>query len=147
MTVATLTHESLLEVTTARCEADQLPYFDVLSPQEAVVLLAADSQARLVDVRTHTELDWIGMPDISSGQFVHVEWNQYPSGARNINLLSTLETTVPKDAPALFLCYSAVYSKHVATAVVQAGHAAAMDMLEGPEGAKDTRGHRKTMEG
>ncbi|CAJ0807610.1 rhodanese-like domain-containing protein [Ralstonia sp. L16] len=147
MTATTLTRESLLEAAAARREADQLPYFGALSPQEAAALLAADPQARLVDVRTRAELDWVGTPDISPSQFVHVEWNQYPGGVRNTNFLSALEAAVPKDAPVLFLCRSAARSKHAAAAAAQAGYAAAMDVLEGFEGAKDTEGHRKTVEG
>ena len=52
MIATTLTRESLLEAAAARREADRLPYFGALSPQEAAALLAADPQARLVDVRT-----------------------------------------------------------------------------------------------
>ena len=147
MTAITLTRESLLEAAAARREADQLPYFGALSPQEAAALLAADPQARLVDVRTRAELDWVGTPEVPSGQFVHVEWNQYPGGVRNPNFLSALEAAVPKDAPVLFLCRSAARSKHAAVAAAQAGYKQAMDVLEGFEGAKDGEGHRKTVEG
>jgi len=100
-----------------------------------------------VDVRTRAELDWVGTPDVSPSQFVHVEWNQYPGGVRNANFLSALEAAVPKDVPVLFLCRSAARSKHAAAAAAQAGYATAMDVLEGFEGAKDTEGHRKTVEG
>ena len=147
MTATTLTRESLLEAATARREDDQLQYFGALSPQEAAALLAADPQAHLVDVRTRAELDWVGTPDVAPDQFTHVEWNQYPGGVRNANFLSALEAAVPKDVPVLFLCRSAARSKHAAVAAAQAGYTLAMDVLEGFEGAKDSEGHRKTVEG
>lgn len=148
MTATTLTRASLLEAATARREADQLQYFGALSPQEAAALLALDPQAHLVDVRTRAELDWVGTPDVAPDQFTHVEWNQYPGGVRNPNFLNALEAAVPKkDAPVLFLCRSAARSKHAAKAAAEAGYTAAMDVLEGFEGAKDSEGHRKTVEG
>lgn len=116
MTTTMLACESLLEAATTHREVDQLPYFGALLPQEAVALLVADPQARLVDVRTHTKLGWVDTPGVSPGQFAHVEWNQYSSGARSANFLSMLEATVPKGTPAPFLHRSAARPKHTATA-------------------------------
>jgi rhodanese-related sulfurtransferase len=147
MTATTATRESLLDAAAARRDAGQLPYFGALTPQETAALLAADPRARLVDVRTRAELDWVGTPDVAPDQFVHVEWNQYPGGVRNPSFLDVLEAAVPRDAPVLFLCRSAARSKHAAMAAAQAGYKLAMDVLEGFEGAKDTEGHRKTVEG
>lgn len=147
MTATTPTREALLDAATARREAGQLPYFGALTPEETAALLAADPQARLVDVRTRAELDWVGAPQVPASQFVHVEWNRYPGGVRNPDFLAELEAAVPKNAPVLFLCRSAARSKHAAAAATQAGYALAMDVLEGFEGAKDAAGHRKTVEG
>ncbi|MHA6878743.1 rhodanese-like domain-containing protein [Ralstonia pseudosolanacearum] len=147
MTATTPTREALLDAAAARREAGQLPYFGALTPEETAALLAADPQARLVDVRTRAELDWVGAPQVPASQFVHVEWNRYPGGVRNPDFLAELEAAVPKNAPVLFLCRSAARSKHAAAAATQAGYALAMDVLEGFEGAKDAAGHRKTAEG
>ncbi|HIA2355110.1 TPA: rhodanese-like domain-containing protein, partial [Burkholderia contaminans] len=51
-----------------------LNYAGALLPAEAFELLQLDPSARLVDVRTRAELDWIGRPLVGDGQYLHLEW-------------------------------------------------------------------------
>lgn len=57
----------------------QLTYAGAVSPVEAFQLLQLDPRARLVDVRTQAELDWVGKPVVGGGQYAHIEWVSYPS--------------------------------------------------------------------
>jgi rhodanese-related sulfurtransferase len=139
--------DELLSAAGARREAGQLPYYGALSPEEAYRLLQADPSARLVDVRTKAELDWVGGPALPAEQLVHVEWSGYPGGAQNPAFVEQLAAQVAQDAPLLFLCRSAARSKHAARTATQAGFKIAIDVLEGFEGKPDAEGHRNTVEG
>ena len=126
---------------------NQLPYAGAVSPAEAFELLQLDSSARLVDVRTRAELDWVGRPVIGDGQYAHVEWTRYPGGVPNPEFLDQLRLVASADTPVLLLCRSAARSKLAAIAATQAGFTRAFDLLEGFEGDKDGQGHRKTVAG
>ena len=125
----------------------QLPYAGAVSPAEAFELLQLDPRARLVDVRTRAELDWVGRPVVGDGQYAHVEWTRYPGGVPNAEFLAQLKSAVEADAPVLFLCRSAARSKLAAIEAAKAGFTQAYDLLEGFEGDKDSQGHRKTVTG
>jgi rhodanese-related sulfurtransferase len=125
----------------------QLAYAGALLPAEAFELLQLDPAARLVDVRTRAELDWVGRPLVGDSQYVHVEWTRYPGGVPNPDFIAQLKTQALAGTPIVFLCRSAARSKLAAVAAAQAGFTKAFDILEGFEGTKDGQGHRKTVEG
>ncbi|HEX7683189.1 MAG TPA: rhodanese-like domain-containing protein [Trinickia sp.] len=126
----------------------QLSYAGAVSPAEAFELLQLDPNARLVDVRTRAELDWVGRPLVGDGQYVHIEWTRYPGGVPNPEFAAQLRQAVSSpDTPMLFLCRSAARSKLAAIAAAQEGYTKAFDLLEGFEGDKDGHGHRKTVSG
>ncbi|PLZ02793.1 sulfurtransferase [Burkholderia sp. WAC0059] len=141
------TLEQLYGEAEKRRNENQLPYAGAVLPAEAFELLQLDPQARLIDVRTRAELDWIGRPVVGDGQYAHVEWTRYPGGVPNPAFLDELRAAAPADAPVLFLCRSAARSKLAAVEAAKAGYARAFDLLEGFEGEKDSRGHRKTVSG
>ncbi|KAF1029277.1 MAG: hypothetical protein GAK40_00560 [Burkholderia plantarii] len=141
------TLEQLHAQADARRAAGNLNYAGALSPAEAFEFLQLDPAARLVDVRTRAELDWIGRPIVGDGQYVHIEWTRYPGGVPNPDFLTQLHAAAGPDTPIVFLCRSAARSKLAAVAAAEAGFTKAFDLLEGFEGAKDTNGHRKTVEG
>ncbi|CAG9267139.1 Rhodanese-related sulfurtransferase [Paraburkholderia unamae] len=141
------TLEQLYAQAEKRRVENQLPYAGAVSPAEAFELLQLDPRARLVDVRTRAELDWVGRPVIGDGQYAHVEWTRYPGGVPNVEFLAQLKSAVEADAPVLFLCRSAARSKLAAIEAAKAGFTKAYDLLEGFEGDKDGQGHRKTVTG
>jgi rhodanese-related sulfurtransferase len=141
------TLEQILAQADVRRTENQLPYAGALSPAEAFEFLQLNPAARLIDVRTRAELDWVGRPVIGDGQYAHIEWTRYPGGVPNSEFIDTLRGIASTDTPVLFLCRSAARSKLAADAAQQAGFARAYDILEGFEGAKDGHGHRKTVEG
>jgi len=130
----------------ARNRATQLgvPYAGAVTPMEAFAILQGDTSARLVDVRTRAEWEWVGRPQGA----VFIEWNQWPIGTRNPAFEKELLTRVPdKAAPVLFICRSGGRSHHAALLAQQVGYARAFNVLEGFEGDKDAHGHRGTVGG
>ena len=120
-----------------------LPYAGALTPQEAHELLRANPKAKLVDVRTRAEWDWVGrIPGA-----VEVELLTYPGSRPNPNFLQELEQKVGKDAPVMFICRSGARSHNAAMLASQAGYGECYNVLEGFEGDKDQTGHRSTTGG
>ena len=122
----------------------KLPYAGALLPQEAFQLLQAMPAAKLVDVRTQAEWDWVGrIPGA-----VMLEWNTWPSGELNDEFVPRLEASATKSTdPVLFICRSGARSHGAAVAAAKAGYSAAYNVLEGFEGDKDPQGHRSTVGG
>src|SRR5687767_14070059 len=119
----------------------KLTYAGALLPAEAHALMQAG--AKLVDVRTEPELQYVGPVPGSET----IEWNTYPDGTRNPDFLEQLTRAVPKDQPVMFLCRSGVRSHQAALAATQAGWKEAYNVLEGFEGDKDAEGHRNAVGG
>lgn len=127
-----------------RARSMKLPYAGALLPAEAHALVTKAADAKLIDVRTKAELEWVGRVPGA----VTIEWNTWPGGAQNPNFLRELQDQVKaKDAPVLFLCRSGGRSHNAAAAATQVGYANAFNVLEGFEGDKDTQGHRNTVGG
>jgi rhodanese-related sulfurtransferase len=133
--------EAIKRAARERATALKLPYAGALLPKEAHALM--DAGAKLVDVRTKAELEWVGrVPGALS-----VEWNTWPGGKPNPDFVTQLESQVEKEVPVLFLCRSGGRSNSAATAAVKAGYREAYNVLEGFEGDKDSNGHRNTSGG
>lgn len=141
------TLEQILAQAEKRRAEHQLPYAGAFTPAEAFELLQLNPDARLVDVRTRAELDWVGRPVVGDGQYIHIEWTRYPGGIPNPEFVEQLRAAISPDKPVIFLCRSAARSKLAAVAAEKAGFTKAYDLLEGFEGAKDGHGHRKTGDG
>ncbi len=132
---------------TARARAAGLPYAGAITPQEAWDLLRLHPSAKLIDVRTNAERHWVGQVALPPGQHMAVEWTSWPSGIVNPQFVEQLGEIAAKDDVLLFLCRSAVRSKHAAKLASDHGFTNAFDILEGFEGNKDAAGHRKSVEG
>lgn len=127
----------------ARQRAQQLnlPYAGALLPAEAYALMQAG--AKLVDVRTRAELDFVGAVPGSAV----IEWNSYPDGRRNPDFLAQLDADVSKDQPVMFLCRSGNRSHHAAIAATESGWQECYNILEGFEGDRDADKHRNSVGG
>jgi rhodanese-related sulfurtransferase len=118
-----------------------LSYAGALLPAEAHKLMQAG--AKLVDVRTKPELQYVGKVPGS----LAVEWQTYPGSRENPEFLAELAAAVPKDAPVMFICRSGARSHSAADAATRAGWREAYNVLEGFEGNKDSEQHRNTVNG
>jgi rhodanese-related sulfurtransferase len=133
--------ESIRQAAAERARQMKLPYAGALLPGEAHALMQAG--AKLVDVRTRAELDWVGR--VPGAAFV--EWNSYPEGRTNPSFLDELAGVAAKDEPVMFLCRSGNRSHFAAHVATQGGWQECYNVLEGFEGERDANRHRSSMNG
>ncbi len=138
-----MTISAILEAAQARAKDMQLPYIGALLPSEAYALLQQAPGAKLVDVRTRAEWDYVGRVPGA----VQIEWQRYPTGQPNPDFLVELQSQVDPEALVMFMCRSGVRSHAAASASAAAGYTQAFNVLEGFEGDKDRDGHRNTVGG
>ena len=122
-----------------------MSYAGDLKPTDAWELLAADSRAQLVDVRTRPEWAFVGLPDLSSlGRRPLLQsWQAYPSMEVDANFAAELARQIPdRDAPVLFICRSGGRSRAAAAALTAAGYPHCYNVAEGFEGNPDAERHR-----
>lgn len=135
--------DKILEVARKRAQEMGLPYSGALTPKEAYEVWRGKPGARLVDVRTRAEWDYVGrIPDA-----VEVELQTYPGGRPNPGFVADLERQVEKTAPVLFICRSGGRSHNAALLATKAGFADAYNVLEGFEGDRNEKGQRNTVGG
>ncbi|HZX33499.1 MAG TPA: rhodanese-like domain-containing protein [Rhodocyclaceae bacterium] len=133
----------ILSLAQERAKAMNLPYEGALTPQEAYEVLQLAPGAKLVDVRTRAELDWVGRVPGA----VEVEWIHYPGGARNENFLAQLKQQVDSESLTLFMCRSGGRSDMAARTATEAGYTDCYNVLEGFEGDRDANGQRNRVGG
>ena len=135
--------DDILSTAKQRGQEMGLPYAGALTPQEAHDLMQHHAKAKLVDVRTRAEWDWVGrVPNA-----VEVELQSYPGGRPNPAFMEDLQKKVPKDAVVMFLCRSGGRSHNAAALAVQGGYDNSFNVLEGFEGDRDADSHRGTVGG
>lgn len=133
----------LLQKAAERARQLGLPYGGALTPAEAHELWRSAPGARLVDVRTRAEWDYVGrIPGA-----VEIELLTYPGNRPNPAFVAELEKQVDKSAPVLFICRSGGRSHNAALLALQAGYRSAFNVLEGFEGDRDAQGHRNSVGG
>ena len=107
----------ILSLAQERAKAMGLSYAGAVTPAEAQAALQLAPGAKLVDVRTRAELDWVGrVPDA-----IEIEWSRYPGMARNENFLAQFKQQVDHEALVFFLCRSGARSDQAAKLVTEAG--------------------------
>src|SRR5215470_1686103 len=110
------TISDILKAAQARAAEKKLSYEGELLPVEAFELLKNEPSAKLVDVRTRAELDYVGrIPGAEE-----VEWEFYPDGKRNPHFLEQLRKRIDPNSFVLFICRSGSRSHHAAEAAVAA---------------------------
>ncbi len=120
-------------------------YAGDLSVQDAWALLKSDPAARLIDVRTTAEWNFVGVPDLAElGRDVAlVEWQVFPAMQVNPGFVARAgQDAADKSAPVLFLCRSGARSRSAAIAMTRAGYAKAYNIAGGFEGDLDGERHR-----
>jgi rhodanese-related sulfurtransferase len=133
----------ILNTAQARAKKLNLSYEGALLPSEAHQLLHLAPGAKLVDVRTRAELDFVGrVPDA-----VAIEWATYPGMKPNPHFLAALEQQVDKESLVLFLCRTGGRSHNAAIAATQAGFTDCYNILEGFEGDKNDTEQRNKVNG
>ena len=81
-------------------------------------------------------------------QAICVEWQSFPTGARNPGfVVEASQALGDKNAPVLLLCRSGARSRAAAIALTEAGFAQAFNIAGGFEGDPDGEGHRGNRNG
>jgi rhodanese-related sulfurtransferase len=136
--------DDVLAAAQQRAATQGLAYFGAVTAEEAYTLANGLPNARIIDVRTRPEWDFVGHIPCT----VLIEWNSYPAGARNPAFLHELKAVAPDpETPLLFLCRSGQRSDGAARVATAAGYRKAFNILDGFEGARDGEGHRGTLGG
>jgi len=137
------TVSEMLAAAQARGVEKKLSYDGEVLPAEAYELLKKAPGAKLVDVRTHAEWDYVGrIPGA-----VEIEWQSYPDGKPNPTFVEQLKQQVHPEALVMFICRSGARSHQAATAAAAAGYTQGYNVLEGFEGNKNADSHRNTVGG
>ncbi len=124
-------------------------YAGDVSVDEAWRVLLEDKDAVLIDVRTHAEWSYVGIPDTSAlgKDLLCIEWQTYPSMDVNEEFAGTVAQAVgsigaSKGSNLFFICRSGVRSRSAAIAMTAAGYQAAHNVAGGFEGDLDEERHR-----
>lgn len=133
----------ILNAAQQRARELNLPYEGALMPDEAYEIWQSAPGAKLVDVRTRAELDWVGRIPGS----VEVEWLTYPGMKLNPHFMAQFEQMVDKEALVLFICRSGHRSHNAAILATQAGYSDCYNVLEGFEGDRNPIKQRKSING
>lgn len=111
----------------------KLNYEGALTPQEAWQVLELAPAAKLVDVRSHAELELVGRVP----QAMHIEWAFYPGWSPNPDFMAQFRMQVDPESLVMFLCRTGARSDKAANAAHAAGYTAVYNVLEGFEGDTD----------
>ena len=133
----------LLRLAHQRAQDMDLPYAGALTPAEAYEVWQLAPGAKLVDVRTRAEWDWVGRVPGA----VEIEWLTYPGNQPNLQFMATLKREVDAESLVMFLCRSGGRSDMAARAATAAGHSDCYNVLEGFEGDKDAHEQRNHIGG
>jgi rhodanese-related sulfurtransferase len=133
----------ILERARQRAREHGLDYAGAVTPDEAFELLQHNQAARLIDVRSAAEWQFVGtVPGAAN-----IEFKTYPGMAPNPHFLAQLTQQVDKECLALFLCRTGARSDAAASMAARAGYTEAFNILEGFEGDKNMHGHRGALNG
>ena len=137
------TVSEILKTAQQRAQDTNLPYEGALLPAEAYQLTAQAANAKLVDVRTRAEWEYVGVIPSS----IQIELLTYPGSKPNPDFLEELKANVDKEAIIMFICRSGARSHNAAMLATQAGYLDCYNVLQGFEGDKDANGHRNSVGG
>ncbi|MCK9992456.1 MAG: hypothetical protein Dbin4_00976 [Alphaproteobacteria bacterium] len=88
----------LLRLAQQRAQEMKLPYAGALTPAEAYEVWQLAPGAKLVDVRTRAEWDWVGRVPGA----VEIEWMGYPGNVGNSHFLAQFGREVDPEALVMF---------------------------------------------
>ncbi|HEY4171446.1 MAG TPA: rhodanese-like domain-containing protein [Rhodopila sp.] len=118
---------------------------DNVAPTQTWEALKSDASARLVDVRTDVEWNFVGVPDLDAAgkQAVLIPWQVYPTMQRNGTFEDDLKQAgLTAENTLYFICRSGARSMAAAQAALAAGFPHVFNVADGFEGPPDAEGHR-----
>jgi rhodanese-related sulfurtransferase len=134
---------AILQLASSRAAARSLPYSGAVLPSEAYYLMHHLEHARLVDVRTEAEWQFVGIVP----EALCLEWRSFPGMVRNEAFIDALRAQCALHTPLLLLCRSGARSDEAARAAQDAGFTTVFNVLEGFEGERDSSQQRGRVNG
>ncbi|AEK56952.1 MULTISPECIES: rhodanese-like domain-containing protein [Acidithiobacillus] len=138
-----MTHQNILERAAERARAAGKKHAGDLTPEEAHQLLREHPKAKLVDVRSHPELDFAGFIE----GCCHVPWQLYPGMTPNPHFDEEIRRVAQPDEFLLLLCRTGGRSLAAAEHLAEQGYQHCFNILGGMEGKPDASGQRGKIEG
>lgn len=133
----------ILNAAQSRAKELKLSYEGAMMPNEAYEIMLSAPGAKLVDVRTRAELDFVGrIPGA-----VEIELMIYPGMKINPNFMAAMEQQVDKESLVMFICRNGVISHQTAEAATQAGYLDCYNVLKGFEGDVNAKKQRSVLNG
>lgn len=129
--------KAILARAAERARGSELDYGGAVTPEDAWAMFSR-GDAKLIDVRTRFEWEWVGhVPNTSQ-----IEWKQLPAMDVNPQFLPELAKAANKDDVILLLCRSGIRSHAAAVLATQAGFRNVYNILGGFEGDLDENQQR-----
>jgi rhodanese-related sulfurtransferase len=125
-------------------------YAGDVDAKEAWSMLEKDANAVLVDVRTRSEWEFVGVPalDVIGKRPVFVEWQPFPNTGPHADFARQLGAAgVGPDRTVLFICRSGGRSASAAALMTAQGYARCYNVSGGFEGPPDSERHRGRIDG
>lgn len=116
-----------------------------VAPTQTWEALKTEPSARLVDVRTDAEWNFVGLPDLDHAekQVVLIPWQVYPTMQVNPSFTDDMRRAgLTPDNHVYFICRSGARSMAAAQAARAAGFPHVYNVADGFEGPVDAEGHR-----
>jgi rhodanese-related sulfurtransferase len=133
----------VLTIAQSRAKEMKLGYEGALMPDEAFTLMQSAPGARLIDVRSRAELDFVGrIPGT-----VEIEWMTYPGMKANANFMAALQQQVDKESLLMFICRNGARSHMAAQTATKAGYPDCYNVVAGFEGDANAQKHRGVLNG
>ena len=134
----------LLDNAHNRSQAQSWPFAGALLPHEAHELLQLAPGARLIDVRSHAEIEFNGaLPNV-----VHIEWLAWPGWVPNPHFLTQLTQATDPESLLIFICRTGFRANKAAASCAENGRGSCYTVLEGFEGdINKATGHRNELNG
>lgn len=120
-----------------------------VDPLQAQEILQQNPYARLFDVRSKVEFDYVGHPLGA----IHVPWKEFPQWQENTKFVESVTQALTNDGaadndrPLLMICRSGARSLQAGERLMEHGYTDVYNVEEGFEGDKDDHQHRGNING
>ncbi len=120
----------ILNAAQNRAKELNLPYEGAMLPAEAYEIWRNAPGAKLVDVRSRAELDFVGrIPGA-----VEIEYQSWPGMKVNPHFMNAMQQQVDKESLVMFICRTGGRSGMAAQLAMQSGYLDCYNVLQGFEG-------------
>ena len=135
-------------------QSSEAVHIEDVPVEEAWARLEKDPASVLLEVRTHAEWTFVGLPDLGKigKRVLTVEWQTSPDSKIDAGFSERLTAVLDaagatKDSELLFICRSGARSRMAAEAMAGAGYRQCRNVADGFEGPLDASRHRGQVAG